>query len=268
MKANRSFTTISPLLFGFVLMTSITGCVIPLPRTDSGFTRTNVNEQAVRQFTQEQITEEDVILKLGEPDTVSAGERELAYHSEIRSAFWFVPVPVAIGGPIYDHRYFIFVFNSPEHIQGIIQTNEPPNITPRWQDAVLKSLASGDGSNSTNAVMNWSAYWLPEVEGFRDRIAEPNTTTLGRLLLTESNLVFVSESDFAEARPALNLPFTSISQVYLDRFLLSRRLVVHTDTGQVHSFRIWGWSAGEDQSAMKAASKFIESKIESRKPEK
>ncbi|HEV2437638.1 MAG TPA: hypothetical protein VG077_16715 [Verrucomicrobiae bacterium] len=84
----------------------------------------------------------------------------------------------------------------------------------------------------------------------------------------ESNLVFVSESDFACAEPALDLPLTSISGVYMDRYFLSRLLVIHTHTGMVHSFRIWGSVAGEDGPAMKAACAFIQSEIKPNQPEK
>lgn len=251
-------------VMGLAMLVCLTGCVIPTPPMDSGFTRTNINEQAVKQFTPHQTTEEDVILKLGEPDTVSADEHELVYRSETLCAFWFIPSePVVLGGPIYDHRYFVLTFNNPGEFQNVTRTNEQPKILPDWHQAVLKQLSAPGRSNPVQIVMNRSGYWLPDVNGFSDGINPTIGGALGYLFLTESNLVFVSESDFAEPRPDLNLPLTSISRVYMDRYLLSRLLVVQTTDGAFHSFRIWGTIGGQDAPAMKAACAFIQSKITS-----
>jgi len=269
MKTNHPFTgvftVLSCLLSGAGLVICLSGCVVPMPHIDSGFTRTNVNEQVVGQFAPGQTTREDVILTLGEPDVVSAGERELAYRSEKLSAIWFVPVmgAPAPAGPIYDHRYFIFTFNAPGQFQSVWQTNEQPSIV-WWQEAAVQPQAAPDNSNGVHVVVSGYSYWQPKVDGFQGGVAQTTGGTLGYLLLTESNLVFVSESDFACPRPVLDLPLTAISRVHVDSYFFTRRLlVIHTDAGAVHSFRIYGTVGGGNNPAMKTACSFIQSKIQS-----
>jgi hypothetical protein len=81
------------------------------------------------------------------------------------------------------------------------------------------------------------------------------------LLLTESNLVFVSAFQFANTEPALRLPLASVAEARVDE-RSARRLVVRLDTGEVHSFQInKPGSVWQDKPAMQAACDFIQSKI-------
>jgi len=176
---------------------------------------------------------------------------------------WFIPsTPQAIGGPIYDEEYFIFTFYGDGKLQGVTRTNSPPEGLPGWQEVVLRQTDSPDSAAKTNVVLNRNSYWLSDADGFQeDRNDCYRGGIFGRLFLTESNLVFVTESDFAVARPALVLPLASITRVNVDKSIFFRLLVVHTDAGKVHSFRICSGAPEGDGAAMRRACRFIQSKI-------
>jgi hypothetical protein len=80
--------------------------------------------------------------------------------------------------------------------------------------------------------------------------------------LTESNLLFLAQAGLANAEPVLMLPLASVAEVRVDKYLLGRRLVIHLNTGKIHSFEIHTASGmWLDKPAMQSACDFIQSKI-------
>lgn len=70
--------------WGLLLLWAGAGCiVIPLPlnRADPA-TRENVRSDTGQALAVGEITREQVLLKLGEPDVIAAGERQFRYHTE------------------------------------------------------------------------------------------------------------------------------------------------------------------------------------------
>ena len=261
-----------------------TGClmmIIPTPHSDSGYARTNVVQHTQEQFVPGRNVRQDVILALGEPDAVSKDEHQLAYRSEKVVALSLVAAgggysAAVADGTIYKNRFFVFDFDA----QGLLQS-----MKESWQLAAVvgaeesqlnsPALKSADSNGVTATIAGElvqheypKCYWLAGVEGYR---SEGSTSVMGQpghLSCTESNLAFATASEFANAEPALTLPFVSVAEVRVDKFLLGRRLVVRPHTGKVHSFLInTAGGVWPDRRAMQTVCEFIRSKIKSNQAE-
>jgi hypothetical protein len=253
------------------LAVCLPGCLIIPLNTDSHYARTNVNQHTSEQFAPGQTTRGDVILALGEPDAASMDEHQLAYRSEKIVALWLVVGESGgTGGPIYKDRFYVFEFDP----QGLYQTNRQTGQWGMVQGAdppLLNPAALSFGSSNGLAVGgSRGGYWLPNVDGFRSKGAKHIVGEPGELVLTETNLFFITASQFANDKPALTLPLASVVKVDVDKYMFLRRLVVHTDSGAVHSFQICksnGIGTVQDKPAMQAACDFIQSKIKPTLPE-
>lgn len=263
------------LIFALALAFCTTGClIIPTPHKDSGYARINVNKHTPEQFVPGKTARSDVIVALGEPDAVSTDERQLAYRSEKVYGLWIIAAAGeggggGTGGTIYRNHFWVFEFDA----QGLFQK---ASRTGRWgvvvgdEEPVLSHPMPHSGnSNGVPASLVsdqvWRAfpksYWLVAVDGYQTKGAKYVVGERGQLVLTESDLIFISESQFANAEPAMTLPLALIADVHLDKYFRARRLVVRTKTGQNHSFQITG-ARGimQDKLAMQAACDFIQSK--------
>jgi len=251
-----------------------TGClIIPTPHSDSGYARTNVNQQVQHQFVPGRTTREDVIMALGEPDVVSRDECCLAYRSEKVVALWvFAAGYQATGGTIYKNHYYIFEFNP----EGFYQTNRLKGQyglvqgmdEPQLNSPVIESNYTKTGPAAEAGEMVRHEYpkcfWLAGVDGYRSKGSTYIMGLPGRLSITESNVVFVLDSQFANSEPALKVPLASVIEVRVDKWLLARRLVIHLDTHATHSFSIQQpGGIWQDKAAMQAECAFIQSKIKS-----
>ena len=235
----------APLLLTFA--GCLTGClVIPTPHTDSGHARANVDRHTPEQFTPGRTTREEVIMALGEPDAVSRDELQLAYRSEKIVAFWVVGAyGSGKGGTIYKNRYHVFDFDPQGRFQCAKQTGQYSMVEGAHEPLLdSPALTSGD-SNGVAATIAGDpvrcgyskSFWLAGVDGYRSKGAKSMVGEPGLLLLTESNLVFVTAFQFANTEPALMLPLATVAEARVDEGSACR-LVVRLKTGQVHSFRI------------------------------
>lgn len=259
------------MLLALILALGATGClIIPTPHSDSGYARTNVNQHAQEQFVPGKTTREDVIVALGEPDAVSLDERQLAYRSEKVVALWiFVAAggynATATGGDIYKQRFYVFQFDSQGRFQSVKETGQWGMVVGAHEPQVVNRAFYLASSNSAVANVSRCAFWWQDTDGFQGTRAQFTLGETGQLLLTETNLVFSTGSNFSDGELKLNLPLTSITNVYLAKYLFLRRLVVRTDTGAVHTVEILKPSAAggawQDTAAMQAACDFIQSKI-------
>jgi outer membrane protein assembly factor BamE (lipoprotein component of BamABCDE complex) len=255
------------------LMFGATGClVIPTPHSDSGYARTNVNQHAQEQFVPGKTTREDVIVALGEPDAVSMDEHHLAYRSEKVVALWIVGGGYsATGGTIYKNRFYVFEFDSQGRFQTVRQTGQLGMVEGAHEPQLANPALSLASSSSTVANVSRSAFWMRDINGFQGLKGQFSIGKAGQLMLTESNLVFSTESQFADAEPELKLPLTSITNVCVAKSSFLRRLVVQTDAGKIHSFEIVKPSGlggvWQDKPAMQAACDFIQSRIKPTRPE-
>jgi|SRR5712671_6604896 len=257
-----------PMMFTLLLAICAAGCVIiPVPPYNTGDARRNVSKHTPEQFEPGKTTMEDVITKLGEPDVVSSDEGKLGYRSEKVVAF--VIIYEVGGGPVIHNKYYVFDFDG----QGRLQTIKPIGLF----DYISPSLGSGD-SNSVPVTVRGERVlhlypksdWFSDVVGYRSKDGKISLTSgaEGQLMLTESNLAFVTLSQFANTEPDLILPFAAVNEVRVDKYYFGRRLVIRTRLGQYHSFEIQktnGWSL--DKPATQAACDFIQSKIKPAPPE-
>jgi outer membrane protein assembly factor BamE (lipoprotein component of BamABCDE complex) len=265
---------LATMLVALALMFGATGClIIPTLHKDSGYARTNVNQQAQEQFMPGRTTREDVIMALGEPDAVSIDEHYLAYRSEKVVAVWLFAAGApeagggATGGTIYRERLFVFEFDPQGRFQTVRQSKPwAPVQGEHAPDLPNSAYYFLGASNRTVAGVSQVAFWLPDINGFQGLKGQFTVGKAGQLLLTESNLVFSTGSHFANTEPELKLPLTSITSVCVAKYSFCRRLVVQTDAGKVHSFEIIKPSGlggvWQDKPAMLAACDFIRSKIE------
>jgi|GEM_PF-2202356 len=236
-----------------VLAFGTVGClVIPTPHADTGFARTNLTKLTPQQFTVGQSTLEDVVLALGEPDAVSADEHRLAYRSEKNVAIWIIAAAGeygggATGGGINRERFYRFDFDSQGRLRAITQRGkllgnvgfaEVEVSHPLFEDGNSNAVPSGLAGEQIRAVYPYAS-WLPGVDGYQSKGALYEVGSPGRLVLTESNLNFFVDSQFANTGPALRLPLASVTGVRVNRFLLARRLVVSAGPEGIHSFEIY-----------------------------
>jgi hypothetical protein len=272
----KTVTTI--VLVALALAFGTTGClIIPTPHSDSGYARTNLDLRTPEQFTPGVTPRQDIILALGEPDAVSWDERQMAYRSEKIVALWIVIAGYAGGGAgtISKNHFYVFEFDPQGRFQTVTKSGEMgmgegPD-EPLLNSTVLKSIHTNGAPamfRGTSVRCEYpKSFWLAGVDGFRSKGAKPVVGRPGQLLLTESNLVFMTAFQFANAEPALTLPLASVAEARVDEW--SRplvwsacRLVVRLNSGEVHSFEVnKPGSFRQDKPAMQAACDFIQSKI-------
>ena len=256
------------VLVALLLLLGTAGClIIPVPHSDSGYARTNVVAHASDQFVPGRTTREEVIVALGEPDAVSRDESQLAYRSEKVVAWWIIAGGYnATGGTIYKNHFYIFEFDPSGRFQTVRETGQLGMVQGAHEPLLNHPAFSFGNSKTTVAGTTQAAFWLRNVDGFRSKGATSSLGEAGEFLLTESNLAFTADSQFSNAAPSLDLPLASIVSVYVDKHLFMRRLVVHADTGAVHTFQILRPNSlggvWQDKSAMQAACDFIQSKIQ------
>lgn len=261
------------MLMALALIFGAAGClIIPTPHSDSGYARTNINQHVQEQFVPGRTTREDVIMTLGEPDAVSMDEQHLAYRSEKVVALWVVGGGYsAAGGTIYKNRFYVLEFDSQGRFQTVQETGQWGMVEGAHEPELANSSLYLTSSNRTVVNMGRGAFWLADINGFQGWRAQSTLGEAGQFLLTESNLVFTTESQFANAEPKLKLPLTSITNVCMAKYFLLRRLVVFTDAGKIHSFEITKPSGlggvAQDTPAMLAACDFIQSKLKPTRPE-
>ncbi len=258
---------------GLALAYFTTGClVIPTPPVHSGYARTNVTEETTTQFERGKNTMADVILQLGEPDAVSADESRVVYRSEKLAGLWAVGAGGDTGaaagdaGALFTERIFIIEFDSSGRFQsarrtwqiGIVDDFGPPVLKP----LALPSKTTGPPMAGGEIILREQphAFWLPGAAG-RLSIGEP-----GRLVFTKSHLVFYTAGQFANAEPALKLPFDEIVDARVNGNLFSGKWLLVNASNGVHSFRIerpkqLGAASWEDKAAMQAACNFIRFRI-------
>jgi hypothetical protein len=256
----------------------LTGClIIPTPHSDSGYARTNVDLHTPEQFTPGVTTRQDIIMALGEPDAVSWDECQMAYRSEKIVGLWmFGGYGGGDAGTIYKDHFYFFEFDLRGRFQTVTKSSElsleEGVKQPRLNSLVFKSVHT----NGVPAMFlgdpvrceHPKSFWLAGVDGYGSKGAKSMVGRPGLLLLTQSNLIFVTAFQFANAGPALMLPLESVAEVRLDEWS-ARRLVVRLSTGAVHSFEInRPGSVWQDKPAMQAACDFIQSKIKTTQLEK
>lgn len=253
------------------LASGLTGClVIPLNR-NSGNARTNLQGQSPKRFVPGQTTRAEVILALGEPDAVSSDERQLAYRSEKEVAVWVVVVGGSGGGggagSIFKNHFWIFEFDP----QGRFETAKQSGwwgLVEGDRDPTVKSPGKLFGNGDSSGLISREAirlefpraYWLAGIDGYRPKGSSLMFGQPGGLFCTESNLLFVTQGQFGNAKPTLELPLASVSEAHLDKYFLARRLVVRLKGGEVHSFQILK-GLSQDTRAMNTTCDFIRSRM-------
>jgi hypothetical protein len=284
-----------PVICAWLLLMANTGCImIPLPSSESGYARTNLNQRTVKQFTPGQTTFEDVIWQLGEPDAVSADEHLLAYRSERITGMWigFLSDDTFLG-PIYKSRIFYFEFNGQGRLK-LMQQESREDLSPKWPiDEMTDKMINEthrlepriEGPSFPEQTSTWLSIhaagepvwrvykkcgWL--VDATDSGLTFPHRQIPGWLLLTESNLFYVTIAQFANADAALKLPWASIAEVStFERYFDDHPswLVVRTKDGKSHAFAIYarhGYSL--DSHEIESACNFIRSQIGPVQPEK
>lgn len=248
-------------LLAVVLLAGCTaGCiVIPTPEFDSGAARANINKKTPRQFEVGKTTRAEVVLTLGEPDAVSPDERKLAYRSEKICGFWAVGgYGSAAGGPIEKDRYLVAEFNA----QGVLQKMERSSRWVGSTDPDKKlGIAAMTNLDATIRIQSF-ANWLADVDGYKPHHATEMMGLPGKLLLTDTELKFVSKGQFANDPPAFTMSYAAMSELTVDKFMFGRRLVIRSRNGEIHAFEILGpRGITQDRQKLQEVHEFLQSKI-------
>lgn len=294
MKTIRNVVRFGALCLGVTaLMLGTAGCmVIPTSHSDTGYARTNVTTLTLQAFAPGQSTLEDVMLALGEPDAVSAREHKLAYRSEKRVAVWIVTLAsyggngAVASGDFNQERFYIFEFDSQGRLQkasriGNIQgktdfaANSTSGIASAYRNSggtiVSQPLPDeGLGDNVPSCVSGEpirriypNASWVANIYDEPDSRSIDANGDWGRLVLTESNLLFFCNARFANEQPALRVPLACVTDASVGNYPPGKRVVVQTQSGKIYSFEIRRTgSHRQDKPAMQAACAFIQSKTD------
>jgi hypothetical protein len=247
-----------------VLLCCTPGClIIPTPEHDSGQARANISKKTPACFRTSQSTRAEVVLALGEPDAVSPDECKLIYRSEKICGFWVVYG--GSGGDFMRDRYLVAEFDPQGVLLGLEQSATSLGSSPA---AAFCGMA-----NQTNATaFPWASpetivrlqkpvRWLAGVDGYKSRGAVYQLGEPGLLLLTDTELHFIDSSKFANAGPALTLPYATITGVSVDQHIFGRRMVVRCGGDKVESFEVLGPKAmATDKEALLAVVEFLQAR--------
>jgi hypothetical protein len=219
------------------------GCVyIPTNYYASG-SRQNVTAQSTNLIQTGTDTMGDVILKLGEPDAVSPDEHRIAYSSEkIVGLLFFVGVPAPDNPEIPTYHYLNVEFNN-----GVV-TNQ--SFTKQQFFKQQASLLAGSigGEKIEISFPCWSS---------------SGQLIAGNLILTDSKLYFVKETQWLNESPAVSLRYdfiTGCTWTKNEDEAGSPALVVRTKDGQNYAFAIRDWRRSA-QNTVESACSLIQSKI-------
>jgi hypothetical protein len=213
--------------------------ILPTPPLHSGDARENVDASAAAGFQVGKTTRAEVILTLGEPDTVTADERKLAYRTEkVRALLFIGGYGAAAGAPITKDDYLVFEFDA----RGRLVSSSTSGHWGWHADPGRTLGESAPPAPAQPCAWSGDASWLVGVDDYRALGFTGNLEWLrGRLTLTGEGLEFRSKKEFANAPPALTLPYREITSVAEDRMLLVVRLLaVHTRGGKTLAFQVFG----------------------------
>ncbi len=275
-----------PLGFAFVLLICSLGCiVVPVPQSESGRTRSEVDQQALKEFTPGKTTFAEVTNRLGVPDAISPDERQMAYRTEKTTGMRLAMIPGQNNGPdrVYTERIYFFEFDERGLLKNSRQTVHK-NVTAQWPNhTALQGVSERyrplvQAENSAYLAPGETAWrveeqcdWLPGETGSKGLGTLPPTAIPGRLFVTESNLYFYSTAQLANAGPVCKVPFDSITEIRApgDDWGHPAGLVVFAKTGGPNAFAIHLYDSGfPDSKAVMADFEFIRSKIRTAQPEK
>lgn len=250
-------------LLAFALVVTSAGCLIlPTPEFDSGEARANIKKMTPAQFEPGMTTRAEVILALGEPDAVSPDECSLIYRSEKVCGLWFVGGYYSgAGGTIERDRYLVADFDG----RGVLAKFERSAswVGSKTPGALLRNPNPTTGwTRQPETVVRQSCrgHWYPNVDGYQSAHANAFIGHPGQLILTDTRLCFVTDSQWANAEPALSLAYETLGQVRLAKLGFGRRVVVRTQSGEVHAFTLYGNNGVfENRPVMEAVREFLES---------
>lgn len=263
-------------LFALALAICSTGCLVLPVNSDSGYARTNLNQLTVQQFTPDVSTFEDVVVALGEPDAISSDERTVAYRSEKLIVTWFVATESgSFEGAIHRERFYLLEFDPQARLQNVIQHKAWAAAMTFGGEAMLRPLNLEADAVPANLAREQvrrvypKCFWYLSANGRQNQRTDDLPVASGRLLLSDSNLFFISNTQLANTDPALKLSLAAVTEARLEKHLFSQFLVVHSYPDACNAFAIWKTNAfGQDGTAMQDAFEFIQSKMKSSKPEK
>jgi len=260
-----------PLILVVVLAVSTSGCLIlPTPEYDTGSARDNINKQTPKQFEAGKTTHAEVMMALGEPDAVSPDESKLAYRSEKVCGLWFVGGGYSgTGGTITKDRYLVTEFDASgalvkaERTSTWFGTKYAATVLAEGTNGAVPALPADAVDADAHPAMMLRGSWFAGVDGYQGKGSAVWIGQTGRLLLYETRLEFFSNAQFANVGPVLTLPYDSLSEVRVEKFVLGRRLVIRTRAGEPHSFDIYGpKGAALDKSALQGAAGFLQARIQ------
>lgn len=234
---------------------------------DSGKARANLKKQTPKQFTPGQTTRAGVMLALGEPDAVSPDEGKLGYRSEKVCGFWFIGGQGGgVAGTFNKDRYLVAEFDAEGRLVKAERLATWAGSTPAkavlTRPAGANSTAVSSAARQAAPLLEKPARWLPGVNGCEPRGAASMPGEAGRMLCMDTDLVFVSNGQFANAAPGLTLPYSAITSVRVDKYVFGRRLVVHGRGGDVHSFDVLGPKGrAPDKQAALAVAGFLQARL-------
>lgn len=261
-----------------LLLCCVQGCVIPAfgPPTNSSGARTGLSRAAIASIRVGETTMQEVLLKLGEPDLVSADGRTFAYRSERDLAFVvFAAGGSGVAGPVSERRYLSIEFDgqgvvsklarpldwlkvkSPEDFIGRKKFIRSESSLPAGADSSRETLHGEEVLMSGPAAQYRGPMWG---SAWERHLASPSADAVqGDLVLTRSALHF---HEFSQPEPTLSLRFDQMTECKLDSWGSPRWLMVRSGEKDVHYFIITNSRrTSNDGKATAAVCEFIRARM-------
>jgi len=207
-----------PVVFTFMAM-SMSACImIPVKRYDTWSSRCNISDQQTLHFAPGRTTRRDLLHQLGEPDAASVDERKLVYIRTQVVAWWMLvgfegPAASGVDGEIVDADFYVAEFDDRGVLLKFTEAKQFPDMIP--------ALAGYDGHK---VLFQKRALQLkPEHVG-------------GELLLTDADIIFISDWQLSNAQPEFRVAYGRISDVRLK--MLKTKITVRCHDGRAYDFMI------------------------------
>lgn len=209
-----------------VLILGMSGCVMPAPPSsidEPVEARRDTISRSLHGFEPGTATRRDVVLALGEPDAVSLDECMLIYWSPKDVTSWFIYIPLGMSDTYsdWDVDYFVAEFDA----AGVLIDFEEEENWP----ALVPSLSTYGGQKvlfQHEAEMIKCIDWLPDYYKLQ-----------GIAVLTETELVFMSNKLIANTPPDLRLTYSSMTEEQIEGFI-GKAMRVRCRSGAEFKFRM------------------------------
>jgi hypothetical protein len=238
------------LLCASAALMGCAGClVVPTSEKTSSVSgaRANLNHSMTNLFVPGRDSIEDVMLKLGEPDLVSADERSLIYRSQKTGAMviFLSPGPVGGGGAEVTKDFYLRVDLDE---QGKVAKQELSSTQLGKRTLMPHDLSVSSGTHGWGKIKsemirhNALAVWFAGAEiPHGKNLPNAEQVQPGQLFLTDKALYLFRDGALLNSQPLLTLGIDEMTRCEFRKARGTSQFTIQTLKKQPHSFGVLGF---------------------------